>query len=82
MYRRVADFVADYERESEGTLKLFRAIPDSAAAQAVVPGGRTLGRLAWHITCSVGEIARSAQLPGMLGPAQQEWAQWGMKAQL
>ncbi|HWO88116.1 MAG TPA: DinB family protein [Gemmatimonadales bacterium] len=62
MYRQVADFVADFARESKGTLKLFRAIPDSAAGQAVGPGGRTLGRLAWHITCSLGEIARSSKV--------------------
>lgn len=67
MYRRIADFLADHAAESRGTLKLFRAVPEPAAQQAVVRGGRTLGRLAWHVTCSLGEIAKSAQI-GTLEP--------------
>jgi uncharacterized damage-inducible protein DinB len=67
MYRRISDFLSDHAAEIESTLKLFRAIPERAAGQAVVPGGRTLGRLAWHVTCSLGEVARSAKL-GELDP--------------
>ena len=67
MYRRIADFLGDHAAEAEGTLKLFRAIPEEAVRQSVVPGGRTLGRLAWHVTCSLGEIAHSARI-GTLEP--------------
>ncbi len=167
MFRRIDDFLAAHAAETEHTLTLFRAIPDSAAGQSVGPEGRSLGRLAWHLTCSFGEIAKSAKLgtiephddqtgavppmaeiiatyenstaalakllptvwkddmlegkipmygmewrrgdallmvvthqchhrgqmtvlmrqaglkvPGILGPAREEWAQWGMKAQV
>jgi uncharacterized damage-inducible protein DinB len=42
-------------------LKVFRALTDASLAQSVSPGGRTLGRLAWHITCTLGEM------PGHVG---------------
>lgn len=67
MYRRIADFLADHAAEAANTLKLFRAVPEPAAQQAVVPGGRTLGRLAWHVTCSLGEIAKNAAI-GTIDP--------------
>lgn len=67
MFRRIDDFLKSLAAEAESTLKLFRAIPDAAARQAVTPGGRTLGRLAWHITCALGEIAASAKL-GVIEP--------------
>lgn len=59
MYRRVSDFLADHTAEAKSTVKLFNTIPESASAQAI-PGGRSLGRLAWHLTCALGEIARNA----------------------
>jgi uncharacterized damage-inducible protein DinB len=59
MYRRIEDFVADHSAQARYTLKLFRTVPDTAAGVAI-PGGRSLGRLAWHLTCSLGEIARNA----------------------
>lgn len=67
MYRRIDDFLTDHTSESESTLKVFKTIPQSAAGQAVVPNGRTLGRLAWHLACSLGEIAKSSGL-GKLEP--------------
>ncbi len=66
MYRRIEDFTGDFRHQAEETLKLFRAIPESAAGVAI-PGGRSLGRLAWHLTCSLGEIGRGAGL-GQLEP--------------
>lgn len=67
MYHRIADFLGDHAAEAEGTLKLFRAVRETAAQQSVVPGGRTLGRLAWHVTCALGEVANSARI-GTLAP--------------
>src|SRR5690606_9920343 len=60
MYRRVEDFLTDFAAEAESTLALFRGIPDSAAGQAIGDEGRTLGRLAWHLACSIGEICGNA----------------------
>jgi uncharacterized damage-inducible protein DinB len=49
MFRHVADFEKAWAADSEATLKVLRTLTDASLAQAVVPGGRTLGRLAWHL---------------------------------
>jgi uncharacterized damage-inducible protein DinB len=56
MIRTIDDFVNLWSRELEATLKLFKHIPDRALGQAVDPEGRTLARLAWHITISLPEM--------------------------
>ncbi len=56
MLRKVADFDKDWGTEYEGTLKVFRALTDESLSQRVDPEGRTLGRLAWHITQSIPEM--------------------------
>ncbi len=56
MFRTIDDFASTWERESDGTLKVFRNLTDASLAQAVVPGGRTLGFLAWHLTCTLAEM--------------------------
>ncbi len=56
MIRRVEDFDKDWGVEYEGTLKIFRSLTDAALGQRVGPEGRTLGRLAWHITQSIPEM--------------------------
>jgi uncharacterized damage-inducible protein DinB len=61
MFRRIADFEKSWGHDSEATLKVLRALTDASLGQSVSPGGRTLGRLAWHITCTLGEM------PGHVG---------------
>lgn len=56
MFRTIADFTRTWQSESESTLKLLRALSDTSLAQRVSPEGRTLGRLAWHVTLTVGEM--------------------------
>jgi uncharacterized damage-inducible protein DinB len=56
MFRRVADFAGEWSIERESTLRLFRKLTDEALGQAVAPGGRTLGFLAWHITGTFREM--------------------------
>ena len=56
MYRTVADFVEDWNQESASTLRVLRALTDRSLDQRVNPDGRTLGRLAWHITETLGEM--------------------------
>jgi uncharacterized damage-inducible protein DinB len=63
MFRTIGDFMGAWAYESEATLKLFRNLTDASLAQAVVPGGRTLGRLAWHITGALAEMGGHAGLP-------------------
>ena len=61
MYRRLDDFRAQFQEEVDDTLKVLRAIPDSAAAQAVAPAHRDLRRMAWHLVESL------VSLPAQIG---------------
>jgi uncharacterized damage-inducible protein DinB len=71
MYRRIGDFVSTWEYESEATLKIMRACTEKSLAQPVAPGGRTLGRLAWHLTLTLPEMLGQAGL-AVRGPGQDE----------
>jgi len=61
MYRRIEDFAGDFRQQAGETLKLLRAIPEAAAVKDF-PGVRSIGRVAWHLTCAIGEIAKSAAI--------------------
>jgi uncharacterized damage-inducible protein DinB len=61
MFRRIDDFRTAWAADSESMLKILRTLTDASLAQAVAPGGRTLGRLGWHLTCTLGEM------PGHVG---------------
>jgi len=67
MYRRIDDFLADWQYESESTLKMFRALTDEALDQRITPEGRSAGRLAAHITETVPEMMTLAGLTGLEG---------------
>src|SRR5512137_958011 len=56
MFRRVGDFQKAWEHERDATLKVLRALSDASLAQAVTKEGRTLGRLAWHLATTLGEM--------------------------
>lgn len=62
MFRSIDDFDRAWTMESAGTLKTMRVLTDASLAQPVVPGGRTLGFLAWHITCTLAEMGGAAGL--------------------
>jgi uncharacterized damage-inducible protein DinB len=62
MYRRIEDFLADWAYETEITTKLFRSLTDASLAQQVVPGGRSLGFIAWHIVITLGEMTEKVGL--------------------
>ena len=55
MFRRVADFEKSWTYDGEATLKILRTLTDASLAQAISPEDRTLGRLAWHVTCTIPE---------------------------
>jgi uncharacterized damage-inducible protein DinB len=63
MYRTLEDFRKSFNSERENTLKVMRALTDASLAQEVGPGGRTLGRIAWHITQMFGEMGSQMHLP-------------------
>ena len=56
MLRTIPDFLQAWTRESAITGKLLRQLTEESLAQPVVPGGRTLGRIAWHVTVSLGDL--------------------------
>ncbi len=56
MFAKLDDFIQTWTSESESTQKLFAAMTDESLKQEVIPNGRTLGRLAWHITTTIQEM--------------------------
>lgn len=68
MFRRVSDFLAAWEQERAGTLRLLKALDDRSLAQATAQDHRTLGRLAWHVTTTVAEMMERTGLE-IGGPA-------------
>ncbi len=62
MFRSIDDFAAAWRNETDSTLKVLRTLTDASLAQRVVPGGRTLGFLGWHITCTLAEMGGHAGL--------------------
>lgn len=69
MFRRVEDFTKAWAQERESTVKVLRALTDASLAQSVSKDGRTLGRMAWHLTASLGEMMERTGLT-IAGPAQ------------
>jgi uncharacterized damage-inducible protein DinB len=68
MFRRVSDFAASWETERQGTMRVLRALDDRSLGQAVAKDHRTIGRLAWHLTTSLGEMLERTGLK-VAGPA-------------
>ncbi|MGE5353693.1 MAG: DinB family protein [Acidobacteriota bacterium] len=62
MYYRISDFQKDWQFELESTLKVMRNLTGASLKQQVVPEGRTLGFIAWHITLSIGEMMQRTGL--------------------
>ena len=56
MYTTINAFLADWDNENQATQKIFAELTDSSLDQKVSPDGRSLGRLAWHITQTLGEM--------------------------
>ncbi len=56
MYRKIKDFLENWEYESEATLRIFRNLTDESLDQRVSAEGRSLRDLAWHITETLGEM--------------------------
>lgn len=61
MFRRIDDFLSSWKEETQNTLKIFEAIPDSALGTAVTPEHRDLRRMAWHL------VETLIEMPGRLG---------------
>lgn len=62
MYRKVSDFLDAHERLTDATTRIFEQLTDDNLEQAVAPGYRTLGDLAWHIVTTIPEMTNRAGL--------------------
>jgi uncharacterized damage-inducible protein DinB len=62
MYRTIQDFLADWNQENDSTLKVYKNLSDASLKQKVSAEGRSLGRLAWHIVLTLGEMGEKAGL--------------------
>jgi uncharacterized damage-inducible protein DinB len=49
MRNELQEFLAEWERETAGTLALMRALPADRYDYRPDPGGRSIGELAWHL---------------------------------
>jgi uncharacterized damage-inducible protein DinB len=56
MIHSISEFETLWLRESAATQKILNQLTDSSLDCLVVPGNRTLGRLAWHIVTTIPEM--------------------------
>ena len=54
MYDTITEFVDDWTRESDISLRIQRALTDSSLATRSDPEGNTLGKIAWHMVVMIG----------------------------
>jgi uncharacterized damage-inducible protein DinB len=62
MYRNISDFLKEWETEKDSTLKIFNNLTDKSLVYKAYEGGRSIARIAWHITSSISEMGRMAGL--------------------
>lgn len=63
MFRSVDDFRSAWAQESANTLRLLQSLTDPSLSTQIDSEGRTLGRLAWHLVVTLGEMLPTAGLP-------------------
>ena len=56
MIRSIADFQEEWKTTSGGTRKVYAQLTDASLAQPITPQNRTLGRIAWHLAQTLGEL--------------------------
>lgn len=69
IFRKVDDFAASWEYQSDGTRKILGALTDASLRHGVAKGHRDIGRVAWHIVSSIAEMANRTGLK-VDGPAE------------
>lgn len=55
MFVTVADFIQEWKREASLTQNVLDGLTDEALEQQVYTEGRSLGRIAWHLTTNIPE---------------------------
>ncbi len=56
MYQNIDELISDFKNESNATVRIFEALTDESLNQTVIPDGRSLGKIAWHITNTIPEL--------------------------
>lgn len=56
MYATIDQFIGHWQFESASTQSVFDALTDASLSREAYPGGRTIGRLAWHIAQTIPEM--------------------------
>ena len=56
MYHTIEEFTNSWESVSTTTAKILNVLTDESLNQAVSEGHRTIGRMAWHIVCTIPEM--------------------------
>ncbi len=67
MIHTIKDFEGIWTEESDRTCKIFGQLDDLSLSRAGEPEGRTLGRMAWHITLSIPEMMSQTGLTFSVG---------------
>jgi uncharacterized damage-inducible protein DinB len=68
MLRKIEDFQNGWSYESALTQKVLDALTDASLSQAVNADHRTLGRMAWHLTLTMLDVAKQLSVT-VDGPA-------------
>jgi uncharacterized damage-inducible protein DinB len=71
MFTSIEHFKKAWKYESEGTSKILGSLTDASLKQSVAQDHRTLGRMAWHITQTIPEMAGHTGLK-VDGPGEKE----------
>lgn len=69
MFRTIQDFLDLWKKESDATVKIFKAITTECLNQEVCEGHRNIGRVAWHIIQTLPELAGKTGLQ-VEGPSE------------
>jgi uncharacterized damage-inducible protein DinB len=62
MFTKIEHFDKTFEFESGATHRVMSALTDASLGQTVIPGHRTLGRIAWHIVTTYPEMLNQTGL--------------------
>ena len=62
MYHTIDEFMGSWESVSTSTAKMLNVLTDESLNQTVSDGHRTLGRMAWHIVCTIPEMCEKMGL--------------------
>ena len=71
MFRKVDDFLGAWKYLSEGTGKFMDTLTDESITQSINSDHRTLGRIAFHVTQTIGEMMEQTGLK-LEGPGKDD----------